>query len=293
MKAQPGWINKKMFPFKSKWFTCNGQQMHYIDEGSGDVLLFVHGCPEWSFGYREVIKALCSSYRCVVIDHLGFGLSDKPANGDFSIKAHAMRLTNFIGHLDLKNITLILNDFGGGIGLGYGVTHSHNIKGILLFNTWCWSLKDDPHFSVAGKMMKTGFMKFLYTRFNFPVNIIMPRAFGNKKLLTREVHDHYRKVLPDAKSRVGVYAIAKELMDASDWWQEQWEKMDVLSNKPVSIVWGMKDTFVPASLLNRWTEKFPLAEVIKVEEAGHFVQEECPAQISAGIKALTRSTAVV
>src|SRR5690349_12899376 len=136
MKTQPSWINKALFPFESKWITIDGQNMHYIDEGAGDTILFVHGTPEWSFGFRDLVKGLNQNYRCVAIDHLGFGLSDKSEGVDYSVEAHSRRLTSFVEKLSLKNITIIANDFGGGISLGYALQHESNIRAIVLFNTW-------------------------------------------------------------------------------------------------------------------------------------------------------------
>lgn len=286
MKSRPAWVNTQMFPFESKWFSYDGAQMHYIDEGSGDVLLFVHGVPEWSFGYREVVRELRTSFRCVVVDHLGFGLSDKPAGADYSVAAHAARFEKFVHHLGVRNVTIVASDFGGGIGLGYAVQQPVNIRALLLFNTWCWSLKHEPQMGLAGKMMKTWLMKFLYTQFNFSVNVIMPKAYGDRKKLTKELHAHYQEVFPDAASRAPLYKIGRELADASEWWQAVWQKLDVLQHKPVRLFWGMKDTFVPPALLQKWTQRFPAAEVTRVTDAGHFVQEERPDVIVKGIREL-------
>lgn len=272
-RTQPEWLDKKLFPFESKWMEIENEYVHYIDEGSGPVLLIVHGTPEWSFGYRDLIKELRTFFRCVAIDLLGFGLSDKNPNADYSCKAHATRLEKFINNLQLYNITIIANDFGGGISLPYAINHPGNVHSIILFNTWMWSLKNDSHFSGPAKMMNSWLGKMLYLTFNFPVNVIMPSAFGNKKLLTPEVHQHYKKALPKGE-RTAAYAFAKELMSASDWWESYWQQLDVLKNKPFLFFWGMKDKFVPAKVLEKWRSKLPEAKVVKYEDAGHFVQEE-------------------
>jgi pimeloyl-ACP methyl ester carboxylesterase len=91
-RQQPDWLNKTLYPFESRWITMDGNAIHYIDEGSGEILFFVHGTPEWSFGYRDLIRELRNSYRCIAIDLLGFGLSDKPADADYTCQAHALRL---------------------------------------------------------------------------------------------------------------------------------------------------------------------------------------------------------
>ncbi len=272
----PSWINKQLFPFESKWLNIDGLNLHYIDEGTGDIILFVHGTPEWSFGFRDLIKDLKQNFRCIAIDHLGFGLSDKSENATYTIEAHVARLTKFISKLHLSNITIVANDFGGGISLGYAIAHPSNINNIVLFNTWCWSVKEDPHFSKPARVIESWFGKFLYKKMNMPVRFIMPAAFGDRKKLTPEVHNHYKKVVPNSASRIALYAIALELMRASKYWQSLWNSMNVIENKPVLIFWGMKDAFIPPYCLYKWRQRLPKAKVVAYEDAGHFVQEEKP-----------------
>ena len=276
MNTAPPWLDKKMFPFESKWINADGHTMHYIDEGKGETILFVHGTPEWSFGFRDQIKELKNNFRCVSIDHLGFGLSDKPPSADYSVAAHTKRLAEFIRQKGLRDITLVANDFGGGIALGYGLADIANIKRVVLFNTWMWSLRNDPHYAKAAKTLNTWLGKILYLRLNASVNIIMPAAYGDRKKLTKEVHQHYKKAVPDPASRVAVYAFAKELMNASDWWQSLWERADLLQQKPMLIMWGMKDRFIPSYEFEKWKKRFPAAKAVAFENAGHFVQEEQP-----------------
>lgn len=273
MNTQPSWINKDLFPFTSKWITIDGHNLHYIDEGAGDTILFVHGTPEWSFGFRDLVYGLKSNFRCIAIDHLGFGLSDKPSNAHYTVEAHSLRLTRIIEHLGLRNITIVANDFGGGISLGYALRNASNIRAVVLFNTWMWSLKNDPHFSKPARMIDSWLGRFLYRRMNAPVNIIMPQAFGDKKKLTREIHRHYKQVVPDAPSRIALYAIALELMRASDWWH-LWEKLSLINAKRFLIFWGMKDAFVPLTALDKWKQRLPNARFVEYADAGHFVQEE-------------------
>lgn len=274
MKTQPAWVNKELFPFESKWITVDGQSMHYVDEGKGSVVLFVHGTPEWSFGFRDLLKELRPHFRCIAIDHLGFGLSDKPVDADYTCRAHAQRLETFIAQLGLTHVTLVANDFGGGFALSYAIAHPENVSRIVLFNTWMRSLKGDPHYSGPAKVMTTWLGRFLYSQLNFPVTVVMPAAFGDKKKLTKEIHAHYKKALPSARERVAAYTFASELMSASAWWQELWDKLDRLKEVPMLIFWGMKDKFVPPSELERWKQRLPHARSIEYPDAGHFVQEE-------------------
>ena len=123
------WIDRAEYPFRSHHFPTPSGDMHYVDEGSGEVIVFVHGNPSWSFLYRHLIKALSRDHRCIALDNLGFGLSDKPANADYSPRSHSENLTRLIDTLGLKDITLVLHDWGGAIGMGYALEHPGTSSG--------------------------------------------------------------------------------------------------------------------------------------------------------------------
>jgi pimeloyl-ACP methyl ester carboxylesterase len=286
MKTAPSWVDPSLFPFRSHWLKVGECELHYIDEGSGDVILFSHGTPEWSFGYRHVIGDLRTSFRCVAPDLLGFGLSDKSPGEEYTCKAHAERFEQLITKLGLQNITLVANDFGGSIALHYAVRNPQNVKAIVLTNTWCWSLSDDPHYAKPARVMRTWLGKFMYRQMNFPVNAVMPASYGDRKKLTREIHSHYRKALPDPASRIGTYAFARELLDAGNWWESIREKLGVLQDIPKTFVWGMADKFVPPYELEKWRKLFPNDRVVTLDGVGHFVHEEQPEALTREIRAL-------
>jgi len=283
MSNSPEWINKELYPFQSHFITIENNQIHYIDEGTGTTLLFVHGTPEWSFGYRDVIKQLRKSFRCVAIDLLGFGLSDKPKGTDYTCEAHSRRLTTFITQLRLKKLSVIANDFGGSISLGYVLDHPDNVDKIILFNTWMRSLKNDKHYSGPAKILNSWLGRFLYLTMNAPVNTIMPAAYGDKRKLSPEVHRHYKLALPPGK-RGAAYALALEMSYANVWWQSLWERLNTLSPDKFLFFWGMKDKFVPPYELENWKSKLPGSRYILFEDAGHFVQEEKPDEMSRAIE---------
>lgn len=283
MSTSQDWINSKLYPFQSRFITIENNKLHYIDEGTGTTLLFVHGTPEWSFGYRDVIKQLRKSFRCVAVDLLGFGLSDKPNEADYACAGHSRRLTKFIEQLGLKNFSVVANDFGGSISVSYVLDHPGNVDKIILFNTWMRSLKNDKHYSGPAKVVNSWLGRFLYLNMNTPVNTIMPAAYGDRRKLTPEVHRHYKAALPRGK-RIAAYAFALELSNANAWWQSLWERLHTVNSNRFLFFWGMKDKFIPPFELENWKSKLPGSKYVLFEDAGHFVQEEKPDQMSKAIK---------
>lgn len=287
----PAWLDRSAYPFTSHTFAHLDGRIHYIDEGQGPIILFVHGTPDWSFGFRHLIKDLRDQYRCITIDHLGFGLSDKPAHADYTVAAQARRLQEFIEHLGLKDLTLVVTDFGGGIGLQHALEHPENVKRIVLYNTWMWPLNDDPRFVKPAKIARSWLGRMLYLHLGFSVHVMMPSGYGDKKKLTKSVHMHFKKALPDAIARKATHAFAKELLDAGPFWAGQWERIGRLSKIPVLLCWGLKDRFFPLDLLERWNKALPHASVRAYTEAGHFVHEEAPVELATDIRAFLSATA--
>ncbi|MBV6643034.1 MAG: alpha/beta fold hydrolase, partial [Cyclobacteriaceae bacterium] len=162
MKKTFHWLDKAEYPFQSHYYHINGHDMHYVDEGKGPVLLYVHGTPSWSFDFRHVIKSLSSQFRCIAIDHIGFGLSDKPKEYDYSTQNHSKTLEKFILEKDLKDISLVVHDFGGPIGLNFAIQHPDRIKQLVIMNSWLWSAEHEPDFKKIRKILKNPLLPFLY-----------------------------------------------------------------------------------------------------------------------------------
>ena len=270
---RPLWLDEAAYPFKSHFFSTDNGRIHYVDEGHGEVLLFVHGTPTWSFLYRNYIKTLSKSYRCIAIDHLGFGLSDKLSDVTGTPEFHSHMLTRFIENLDLQNITLVLHDFGGPIGLGSALCEPNRIAKVVLFNTWLWRTKDDPNAQRINKILHSRLGNFIYLNTNFSPRILLKKAFHNPRLLKRNIHSQYQKPFPDKQSRHGLLKIGKSLFASSDWFEEQWEQIDVLKHKPFLLLWGNKDPFIKMEHFERWAAALPGLDS-QIFEAGHFVQEE-------------------
>src|SRR6185437_9468981 len=134
------WVDRRSYPIQSRSLEVDGGRMHFVDEGEGRPLVLVHGTPTWSFLFRHLIADLSRDHRVIALDHIGFGLSEKPERWGYRPADHAKNLAMLIDRLGLKDITLVVHDFGGPIGLSYAVEHPENVSALVLFNTWMWSL---------------------------------------------------------------------------------------------------------------------------------------------------------
>ncbi|MEP0365697.1 MAG: alpha/beta fold hydrolase [Cyclobacteriaceae bacterium] len=267
------WVDTTLYPFENKFLRLEAGNMHYVDEGKGEIILFVHGTPTWSFLYRDFVKELSKEYRCIAIDHLGFGLSDKPDSIPGTPEWHSQNLSEFIRKLDLQNTTLVVHDFGGPIGLAAGIENSERIKKVVLFNSWLWATDQKKEAQKIDKTINSWLGKFLYLNMNFSPKVLLKKGFANKKNLSKEVHQQYIKPFPDKSSRIPLLNLAKALVGSSDWYQNQWEQLDELSDKEWLILWGTEDEFITMENLQKWQEKLSNSKT-KEFDCGHFVQEE-------------------
>ena len=268
------WLNTNEYPFKHHYFKVNDTTMHYVDEGEGEVLLFVHGTPSWSFEFRNVIKFLSKKYRCIAIDHIGFGLSEKPAKYDYTVQNHTASLLKLITHLQLNQFTMLVHDFGGIIGLAAAEQIPEKIKGLVILNTWCRSIQDEPEYKKMKMILGSPLMPLLYRYLNFSAKYILPAAFGERSRLTPEIHQHFLRPFSKVSERNGTIAFAKSLLRDQDYYASVGEKLSILKDNPVLIIWGMKDEFITEKHLLWMQEQFPGSKVVRYDDAGHFVLEE-------------------
>lgn len=273
------------YPFQSRYFKVDGVNMHYIDEGEGPVILFVHGTPSWSFDFRNVIKSLRNQYRCIAADYVGFGLSDKPRQFDYSTASHAARLTALIKHLDLKQITLVGHDFGGPISWRAALDVPNRIEKIVLMNTWLRSSEGEKDFEKMKFILKSPLLPFLYRYLNFSPRFLMPQSFGNQKL-DKETLKHYLLPFSCADERSGPLAFARSLLHDQQWFEELWQQREILNHAKKYIIWGEKDPVLKAHYLEKLMNSFPEAEVFNIEGCGHFPQEEAPKKVAEILRTL-------
>ncbi len=275
------WVSDELFPFESRFFGSQRGHMHYIDEGQGEPIVFVHGNPSWSFEFRGPVRRLRGQYRCVAPDHIGFGLSDRCQGPDsHHPQAHAENFAALLDHLRLEDVTLYLTDWGGPIGLAFARRYPERVRRIIIANTWCWPVNNDRHFVMFSRMMSSGIGRFMIRRFNFFVNQVMPRAVGDRKILSPEVMRHYRRALPDWDSRYACAGFPGHIIGASDWLDSIWSEREAFVNKPSLVLWGQKDIAFRPKELGVWQSELTNHQCRTFAQYGHFLAEEAPDSVS-------------
>ncbi len=283
--AFPAWLDRAEFPFRQHSMALTDGSVNYVDEGSGEALLFVHGTPTWSFEYRHLIKTLAKRYRCIAPDHLGFGLSTRPAGFAYTPEAHAQVLREFVDRLGLEQFTLVVHDFGGPIGLPLALDQPSRVARVIMMNTWAWPLDDDPKMARAASFAGGPMGRLLYRYANASLKLIMPSAYGDRKKLTPAIHAHYLNVFTDRDARVQVlHTLAKSLLGSAAYYRSLLDRIETLRAVPVLIAWGMKDTAFLPYQLERWRTLLPNAIVAPIAAAGHWPHEEEPEAVIEAIE---------
>ncbi len=281
---KPKWLDRSEYPFESRYFHTPAGRMHYIDEGKGEPVVMVHGNPGWSFEFRNIIKEMSKTNHCIAIDHIGFGLSDKPFEYDYLPENQAKNFALIMDSLNLSNITMTFNDWGGPIGLSYAIKHPEKIKKFVIMNTWLWSVEDDPHYQKFSGFMGGGFGKFMIKNFNLFAHFFLPKVFGDKKNLPKHIHKQYYKHLATRKDRKGCYTFPKHIIASSNWLNRLWEQREKINSIPATFVWGMKDIAFREKELNNWLGNWNNPRVIKLDGVGHYPQEEAAEDVIKAIR---------
>jgi haloalkane dehalogenase len=273
-------VDTKEYPFLSRYYAHADGRMHYIDIGAGSPILFVHGTPTWSFEWRHLLKAFSATHRCIAPDFLGFGLSERPRLASYTPEAHAERLLALVDSLNLHDVTLVVHDYGGPIGLPVALAEATSVKRLVIFNTWMWSFADDPVMDQRGWLAGGAFGRFLYRHINFSLQVIMPSAYGDRSKLTPQIKKQYLDRFPDRWSRGAVlWPLAQALRGSSAFYEQLWSKRERLQHLPTLIIWGMKDTAFQPYMLAKWRSILPQATVEELANAGHWPHEEEPALV--------------
>jgi pimeloyl-ACP methyl ester carboxylesterase len=288
----PAWVDRAEYPFTTRAVPLPAGRMHYVDEGQGETLLFVHGTPTWSFLWRHLIKALAPRYRCVAVDHIGFGLSDKPATWGYRPIDHAQNLDMLIDRLKLRDVTLVVHDFGGPIGLSHAIERPDNVKRLVLVNTWMWSLAQDASARRLSRFVSGPIGRFLYRRLNVSPRILLPGS--TRRRLSRVARRQYLAPFPTAESRDAPWILGTELLGSSGFFERLWERRDRLVGKPTLLLWGLEDSAYGPDALARWQGLLGgSARVVGWQDVGHLPTEEVPEACVAELEAFLRGGPLV
>lgn len=283
------WLDRALYPFASRWHATSEGRIHYVDEGprtDPSPIVIVHGTPSWSFEHRAVITALRGSRRVIAMDHLGFGLSDKPEDGAYTPADHARRLDAFLDALALDRFTLVVHDFGVPIGLGATLDRSDRLDALVVMNGWMWATADDPKVVRLSSVVRGPFGRFLYLWLNASPRWIVPSALGDRRALSAAAHRHYVAPFAHRSERRAPWVLGCELAGSSDFYATLWARRGRLAKVKSTLVWGEKDPAFGQKELARMREALPHARVVTLPKVGHFPAEEAPDAVIEALRSL-------
>jgi haloalkane dehalogenase len=163
----PSWLDRAAWPYAPHVHDLGGARLHYVDEGAGAPVVLVHGTPTWSFEWRHVIAGLRGEARLIAPDHLGFGLSDRPAGAGYRPEDHAARFRAFMDAVCPQGpLTLVVHDFGGPIALDWALDHPERLAHLVVVNSWMWAFDDDPSMRRKARLAGTPLFRWMYRRLN-------------------------------------------------------------------------------------------------------------------------------
>jgi haloalkane dehalogenase len=287
--TDPDWLDREEYPFESKWFATAAGRMHYVDVGRGDAFVFVHGVPSWSFLFRRLIRGLSDRYRCVAMDHLGFGLSDKPHGYGYDPADLQKNVERLLDSLDLERVILVVHDWGGPIGLPYALHRLQRVRGVVLFNTWMWPSTGDRRVEILGSILASRAYAVLDNRYNVTMRML-PQALGTRMRMSPELYRQYAEPLARASDREGSLALLRAILEAVPWLAVLWQQASTLAGVPALLCWGMRDLAFTARDLERWVALFDHPEVHRYERVGHFPPEEIGEELCPVLDAFARAT---
>ena len=278
------------WPFAPKYFNGNGFQQHYVDEGSktAETIICLHGEPTWGYIYRNFIPQLSDKYRIVVPDMMGFGKSETPQNKEYTLKTHVENLDNLIKYLDLKNITFVGQDWGGPITGAYAIRNLDRVKGFILINTLFGYSKEErpktltPWFKWIKNHYEAGTLNGILGELSSTLLSVMKIPnFTNNKIIDDNWLNAYSSQFPDRASCLGAinFPLDALLNRIVPFIVEGFKEGDFrgLCSKPAILAYGMQDKAIdPDYAIRDFKALFPESKVTKIQNAGHYSQEDEP-----------------
>ena len=282
-------MNLPGYPFEPQRFDVRpGIAMSFLDEGprDGEVVVMLHGNPSWSYYWRHLVAGLADKYRCIVPDHVGMGLSDKPDDADdasprydYTLQSRINDLDALLAHLNIEGpVTLVVHDWGGMIGFGWALLDPTRIKRLVITNTATFPLpsaKPMPWQIAMGRHSRLG--GWLIRRFNLFAR--GAAAFGTKRTLPSDVKQAYSGVYDSWTDAISTLRFMQDIPLSAD--DRAWvllvaaeKQLPGYADRPVFIGWGLRDFVFDKHFLAGFTRTLPQAEVHAFEDAGHYVMED-------------------
>ncbi|MFB6249275.1 MAG: alpha/beta fold hydrolase [Salinibacter sp.] len=267
-------------------------RMAYTDVGSGPSLVFLHGNPTSARLYRHLIETLSPEYRCVAPDYLGFGRSEAPAPFSYRPAAHATLVERLLRGLGLTDVTLVLHDWGGPIGLAYALRHPDVVRRLVLTNTWAWPLTRRPLIQLFGRIAGTAAGRMAVERGNAFARLVMPFTVGGAGPARPDWLRRYGAALDSQPRRRACWTFAHSLLSETNWLRALWTRRHRLRGRPALLCWGLDDpAFGTTRTLARWQTLFPDAPTHRFPNVGHYTPEELGPALVPPVARFLRSTA--
>ncbi len=280
----PAGVDPALYPFNRAWYELeSGHCMHFVDEGRGEgqPVVMVHGNPTWSFYYRELVRGLAPAYRCLVPDHVGMGLSDRPADDDYDYTL-ATRVDDFGQWLDAvepeRPVDLVVHDWGGAIGMSWAAANPERLRRLVVLNTWAFTIPEDIALPRSLAFARTWPGRLLIQGFNAFAGLAVRMATekGLERAVARGLVAPYRGW---PSRRLATLRFVQDIpLNSSDpaWpvLAETEQRLPELADKPILLGWGGRDFVFDDRVLEKWRMIFSRAKLEYIEDAGHFVLED-------------------
>lgn len=281
------------YPFASHFLDLDGQRMHYVDEGEGDPLLFVHGNPTWSYAWRRLIPEFSGTHRTIAVDHIGCGYSDKPQDYAYRLETHIENLQRLISELQLQRITLVAHDWGGAIGMGAAGRLPERFSRLVLMNTAAFRSRRMPWRIAACRIPWLG--PLAVRGFNLFARMALWMAVEKRSQMTPEVCRGFLSPYDSWEHRIAIQRFVEDIPlkpqhPSYSTLTRVEENLCRLTQQPMLLLWGMRDWCFTPEFLHEFQRRFPEAESEPIDDAGHYVFEDAHDQIVQRLRQFIDST---
>ncbi len=282
----------KHYPFTGRYLDLNGLRLHYLDEGSGEPVVMLHGNPTWSFYYRNLVLALRDRYRCIVPDHIGCGLSDKPGDDryDYTLESRVNDLERLLDRLGINaGINLVLHDWGGMIGMAFAARHPGRIRRLVVLNTAAFHLPKEKRLPFTLRLCRDTMMGAFLVRALNAFSLAASFIGCKRNPMPKELRRLYRLPYDSWRNRIATLRFVQDIplipCDRSYGLVSRTEEgLHTLTSVPMAIFWGELDFVFDRSFLAQWERRFPRAEVLRYADCGHYILEDAQDEIIPLIK---------